>query len=120
MEIDARGVTTVVDDLVEDGGPGDGFRPTELLVGALGACTMGTVLTFAKNTDLAVSGLSMTIEAEKASAPSRVASISMVLEVAGDIDEADLARLSRVAAACTVHATLKNEPAIDLSLVAAG
>ncbi len=34
-----REVKTVIDDLVENGGPGDGFRPTELLVGALGACT---------------------------------------------------------------------------------
>lgn len=119
MEIDARGVTTVVDDLVADGGPGDGFRPTELLVGALGACTMGTVLTFAKNTGMDVTGVSMTLEAEKASAPSRVASISMVLEVAGDLDEGDLERLWRVAAACTVHNTLKNEPTVDLKLVSA-
>ena len=119
MEIDARGVTAVIDDLVEDGGPGDGFRPTELLVGALGACTMGTVLTFAKNTGLDVTGVAMTLEAEKVAAPSRIGSISMVLEVSGDLDEDDLERLWRVAAACTVHNTLKNEPAIDLKLVSA-
>ena len=120
MEINAREVTTVIDDLVEQGGPGDGFRPTELLVGALGACTMGTILTFAKNTEMDVTGVSMSIEAEKADTPSRVGSISMVLEVAGDLDDDDLERLARIAEGCTVHNTLKNEPAIELNLVGVG
>ncbi len=117
MEIEARGVTTVIDDLVEDGGPGDGFRPTELLVGALGACTMGTMLTFAKNTGLPIDAVSMVVEADKSSAPSRVSSISMVMEVAGDLTPADVDRLRRVASACTVHNTLQNEPQIDLRVV---
>jgi putative redox protein len=119
MEINARGVTTIIDDLIEDGGPGDGFRPTELLVGALGACTIGTMLTFAKNTGMPVEGVSMVLEAEKAPAPSRVSSITMVMEVAGDLTAKDLERLQRVAKACTVHNTLKNEPLVEFKVVAA-
>lgn len=120
MEIDARGVTTIIDDLVEDGGPGDGFRPTELLVGALGACTVGTMLTFAANTGMAVDGVSMTLEGEKATAPSRVSSITMVMEVAGDLSTEELERLGRVAKACTVHNTLKNEPLVEFKVVGVG
>jgi len=119
MEIDARGVRAVVDDLIEDGGPGDGFRPTELLVGALGACTIGTMLTFAKNTGMSVEGVSMVIEASKAAAPSRVSSISMTMEVSGDLTSKELERLGRVAKACTVHNTLEVGPEIELAVVAA-
>ena len=47
FRIRARGVEVIVDDTVEAGGPGDGFRPTELLMGALAACMAGTMVTFA-------------------------------------------------------------------------
>ena len=49
MAIRARGNEIIVDDTLETGGPGDGWRPSELLLGGLGACMIGTMLTFAKN-----------------------------------------------------------------------
>ena len=35
FRIKARGLELIVDDTIEAGGPGDGFRPSELLMGAL-------------------------------------------------------------------------------------
>ena len=49
FRIRARGVEAIVDDTLESGGPGAGFRPTELVLGAPGACMAGMMLNFTRN-----------------------------------------------------------------------
>lgn len=114
FEIRARGMKIIVDRLPEDGGPGDGFRPTELLLGALGACMAGTLAGFAENEGIDLAGISVELDEEHASAPKRVGSIGVTMHVQADVDERRAATLERVASRCTIHNTLARSPEIAL------
>lgn len=118
LVIRARGNEIVVDDTNEDGGPGDGFRPTELLLGALAACMMGTLISFADGQDIAVQNLRTVVEDETANHPSRLSSIDVRMTLETDATTARIATLERVAAACKIHNTLKTTPDIALSFSA--
>ncbi|MFV2001220.1 MAG: OsmC family protein [Acidimicrobiia bacterium] len=114
FRLSARGVETVVDDTIENGGPGDGFRPTELLLGALASCMAGTMLNFARNQEIPISGITVVVEDHVVSSPTRIAVIDVRMTVEGEIDERQTASLRRVAAACKIHNTLLSTPEIDL------
>jgi len=111
--IRARDVEIIVDDTIEDGGPGDGFRPTELLLGGLGACMMGTMITFAQNQEIPISAVDMVLENETAEHPERISEIRISMRVSAEATERQVASLRRVAAACKIHNTLLNPPAFS-------
>lgn len=112
--IKARGLEVIVDDTIEAGGPGDGFRPTELLLGALAACMAGTMTNFATGREIPLGSISMSLDDEVAKAPTRIGRIEVVMEVEADASERDVASLERVASACKIHNTLENPPEISL------
>lgn len=114
FRIRARGVELIVDDTIEAGGPGDGFRPSELLMGALSACMAGTMLNFANNQGIEVSSISMSVDDEAATNPSRMANMAISMRVAAEASERQIASLERVAAACKIHNTLERSPGMDL------
>ena len=102
----------VIDDLSTEGGPGDGWRPTELLLAGLGGCMMGTMLNFAANQGIPVTGVSMILTDETADSPKRVSDITISMVVEGDVDERQLASLERVAGKCKVGNTLADSPSV--------
>ena len=112
--IKARGLEVIVDDTVEAGGPGDGFRPTELLLGALAACMAGTMTNFANGQEIPLGDISMTLSDEVAKAPTRIGRIEIVMSVEADASERQLESMERVAAARKIHNTLGNAPEISL------
>ncbi len=112
MIVRARGVELIVDDTIESGGPGDGFRPSELLMGGLGTCMIGTMITFARNQGISVSGISMTLEDETVEHPERIGVINAVMRLETDADDRRRATLERVAGACKIHNTLEHSPEI--------
>jgi len=114
FRLSARGAETVIDDTIESGGPGDGFRPTELLLGALASCMAGTMLNFARNEEIPVSGITVVVEDQVLTAPTRVAVIDVQMTVEGKIDERQAASLRRVAAGCKIHNTLAATLEINL------
>lgn len=114
FSVNARGVETIVDDTVEQGGPGDGFRPTELVMGALGACMMGTMINFARNQGITIGEVTVDLEDEVAEHPERMGVITIRMVVETDATERQLASLQRVASACKVHNTLERSPEIKL------
>lgn len=112
--IRARGNEVVVDDTIEAGGPGDGFRPTELLLGALAACMAGTMTNFATDQDIAINGITVSMSDRVEKAPTRIGGITVAMTVQADADERQAASLERVASACKIHNTLKRSPQIDV------
>ena len=116
IEISTRGNKIIVDEVYADGREGTGFRPTELLLGALGACTMGTVLTFCKNMEIPVESFAIDVEGTRETAPERINEIQVSLHLAGDIPEERLDTLKRVANGCRVHYTITHPPKIALDL----
>lgn len=114
----ARDAVLAVDLLPEDGGPSDGFRSAELLLGALGACTAGTMRAFAVKQGIeGFEGIDIIVNGETAKAPERVASLRLEVQIKGDLSEADKERLLRVGSHCKVHNTLHNEPDIEMVAV---
>lgn len=118
FEVRARDAVLAVDLLPEDGGPSDGFRSAELLLGALGACTAGTMRAFAVKQGIeGFEGIDIIVNGETAKAPERVASLRLEVQIKGDLSEADRERLLRVGSHCKVHNTLHNEPNIEMVAV---
>ena len=110
----ARGNEVIVDDTIEAGGPGDGFRPTELLLGALGACMAGTMANFAGDQGISIDGITMSLADQVEKAPTRISSISITMVVDADADDRQSASLERVASACKIHNTLAGSTEIDV------
>ena len=98
----------------------DGFRAGELILSGLGACMLGTALTFARNTNIDVEDMQVSVEAESAPHPERIHKVRVTLTVTGQVTEKQLASLARVAARCKIHNTLKDSPSIELDMVIAG
>lgn len=117
LVVSARDVDLSVDRFAEADAPSAGFRATELLLGALGACMVGTALEFAKRQDMPVAGITVEVEDEVARHPTRVGKMTVSMKVDGPVSDADLERLGRVAARCKVHNTLtsESEPIITLT-----
>ena len=113
MAIRARGLELIVDDTVEAGGPGDGFRPSELLMGALGTCMIGTMITFARNQNITISNISMHVEDEALEHPERIGTIRLIMDLETDADDRRVKTLERVAGACKIHNTLERSPVIE-------
>jgi putative redox protein len=118
--IAARGLELIVDDTLEAGGPGDGFRPSELLMGALATCMAGTMLTFARNREIPVHGISISVEDESARHPERIGKLLIDMKVSADATERQVASLERVAGACKIHNTLERPPEIEFVFSADG
>jgi uncharacterized OsmC-like protein len=112
--IRARGNEVIVDDTVEAGGPGDGFRPTELLLGALAACMAGTMTNFAADQDINIDGITVSVSDQVEKAPTRIGGITVSMVVHADADERQAASLERVASACKIHNTLNHPPHVDV------
>jgi uncharacterized OsmC-like protein len=112
--IRARGNELIVDDTVEAGGPGDGFRPTELLLGALAACMAGTMTNFATDQGIAIDGITLSVADQVEKAPTRIGAMTVSMVVRSDADERQAASLERVASACKIHNTLQRPPRIDV------
>lgn len=113
LAIEARGNRMIVDDTLEAGGPGDGFRPTELLLGALGACMIGTMINFARGQELDVEDIIVELEDEAAERPARIERIRVSMQVRTDADERRQGTLQRVAGGCRIHNTLGGSPTIE-------
>jgi len=116
LEVSARGNRIIVDQIYADGRENLGFRPTELLLGALGACTMGTVLTFCNNMKIPLESFEIGLEGERAMAPERVSEIHVSLNLGGDISDERLDTLKRVAGGCRIHYTITHSPKIGMTL----
>ncbi len=118
LEVRARGLAVDIDELEEAGGSGQGFRPTELLLGALGACMAGTMLTFAANESIPVDEVVVRLEDEVAPRPKRIDRIRVEMTVGGDLSERQAASLRRVASACKIHNTLTAGVSVEVAFEA--
>jgi uncharacterized OsmC-like protein len=114
MSVKTRGLELIIDDTIEAGGPGDGFRPAELIMAALGTCTIGTMINFARNQGIEVSDITMEVSEETIEHPERIGTFNVSMSVHTDADDKRVRTLERVAGACKIHNTLKDPPQINL------
>lgn len=119
LVVAARDVTVDVHRAATEGEPSDGFRATELLLGGLGACMLGTALGFARNRDMPLEDIRVSLHAESAKHPERFSAIQVTMRVTGSLTDRQLESLARVAARCKVHNTLADPPPVDLEILRA-
>ena len=106
----------MVDVLKSDGGPGDGWRPTELMLAGLAGCMAGTMLDFATNQEIPVTDVTMVLTDEVAGPPKRIGAITITMEVGGDLSQKQLESLERVASKCRIGNTLAAPPDVVFTL----
>lgn len=100
LEVRAGGSTAIVDRDEE------GFRSTELLLGALGSCTIGTLLSAAEEAGIEVGAVRAELSDVTSLATDTVTRARMTLHLDADLSEEQVQLLEEAAATCKVHRSL--------------
>jgi len=116
-QIMARGHELLVDQPVADGGLDAAATPTELMVGALASCVAFYAGRYLRRHQLDPSGLRVRAEFEMAAdRPARIGEVRLAIFVPSGVPEDRRQALLAVASHCTVHNTLRQPPAVAITL----
>ena len=116
--IEGEESAVIADEPVTSGGDGLGPSPYELLLAALGHCTVLTILLYARRKEWPVAGVSVRASHERIVIDDgiegqisrrKVERILQEIALEGDLDEAQRARLIEIAGKCPVHRTLMGD-----------
>ena len=114
-----RGHEVIIDLPVDFGGEDKGPTPPEVFIDALGSCMGVYVIRYCKTVGIDTKDLRIKIEWEKEfkEKPYYIKKIDVKI----DLPNADVGprkeALLKVAGACLIHQTIKNQPPINISLV---
>jgi putative redox protein len=117
VEIQVRAHQVITDFSVDDGGQDQGPSPSELLVGALGACIAILVQRYCDRHGYTDGEVSTNLTYELADNPKRIGAVTIDLEIPKDVPEEKYDAIRRIAEACPVHGTLTNPPDMDLEIM---
>lgn len=115
-EATARGHSVLLDEPVDQGGDDRGMNPYEHLLAALGGCTAMTLRMYARRKgwtlhDVRVDLSYANVHADDCerceSQEGKLGVIHRRVEITGDLDEEQRARLLEIASRCPVHRTLE-------------
>ncbi|WP_348945241.1 OsmC family protein [Chitinibacter sp. FCG-7] len=116
LRIRSREAATAVGRAPDGQNAQDAFRAGELVLGALAACTAGTIRQYAKTHGIdALEDVSVDVTGYESSAPSRIAAIVLRVTLHGGISASERTRLERVARHCKIHNTLLQAPEVELA-----
>lgn len=116
--IDTGDMALMADEPVASGGDGLGPSPYELLLAALGHCTILTILLYARRKEWVVEGVSIRATHERLVIEDgnggevvrrKVERIVQEIALQGDLDGEQRARLMEIAGKCPVHRTLTGD-----------
>ena len=116
--IDTGDLALIGDEPIESGGDGLGPNPYELLLAALGHCTVLTILLYARRKGWPVDGVSVRANHERLVVAEEIdgelirkKTERIVQEIAlhGNLDEVQRVRLIEIAGKCPVHRTITGE-----------
>ena len=116
------GLTLVTDEPAELGGDGAGPDPYTLLLAALGSCVSMTLMLYARRKGWPLARVSVRLRQQRvhakdcaecaSDAGGFIHHIERAVELEGDLDDEQRARLREIAHRCPVHRTLTNEIAV--------
>lgn len=114
--VEGVGFSLAADEPVTEGGTGLGPSPYELLLAALGHCSILTIVLYGRRKGWAVRDVTIRstherviTEAEDERSRRKVERIVQEIRIEGDLDEGQLARLLDIAGKCPVHRTLTGD-----------
>jgi len=116
--IDTSDLAFIGDEPVESGGDGLGPSPYELLLAALGQCTVLTILLYARRKGWALDGVSVRVNHERLVVTEevdgelirkKVERIVQEIALQGNLDDDQRARLIEIAGKCPVHRTITGD-----------
>lgn len=110
------GNVVIADEPPAVGGQDLGFAPSELLAAALAACTSATLRMYADRKGWDLQEVKLEVNLERSETENKTA-IDRKLELTGNLDETQRARLLQVANSCPVHKILSNPIALTTQLV---
>ena len=114
---DDAGHRWTADEAVDDGGANAGPDPKSLLLSSLGACTAITLRMYAARKGWPLAGVDVELRIGTAGAPDNT-TIERRIDLHGDLDAEQRARLLQIANACPVHKLLTGSIQIESSLSA--
>lgn len=130
--VQARDHVITFDEPIADGGTNAGPMPTEMLLGAIGACAAITAQLYARRKGWALDGVEIDLSRQRLKVsdyppydPAKHGVGDMINEIRqqmtfkGDLTDAQRARLLEIAARCPVHRILTDPVAMVDELVAA-
>ena len=116
--INTGDLALIGDEPVEAGGDGVGPNPYELLLAALGHCTVLTIVLYARRKGWPVDGVSVRANHERLVVAEeidgdvirkKVERIVQEIALQGNLDEVQRARLIEIAGKCPVHRTITGD-----------
>ena len=106
------GTTLQTDAPVDNMGKGESFSPTDLVATALGTCMLTVMGIVAQRNQIDLSGTSVKVTKEMATAPiRRIGRLVVEIHVPATLSHEDQQRLEKAAHTCPVHKSL--HPDID-------
>lgn len=104
-------------DVPPDMGGGDrGPTPPEVFVASLGSCVAALVANYCNKANLSTEGLTVDVAYEKASDPTRLANVQVIIDMPNtDISGRENA-IRRVADHCPVHQTICTLEGVDIEV----
>ena len=101
------------DQPLSGGGADAGPTPPELLLAALGTCAGHYAAEYLQARSLCLDNLRISVSADKAGPPARLASFRIEVEAPG-INDRHRDGVMRAVKACLIHSTLTNRPALEI------
>ena len=117
FEVGTRGHRLMCDQPLSNGGSDEGMTPPEFLLASLATCAGYYAAQYLNARHLPAQGLTVRVNAEKASQPARLGSFLIEVD-APALDQADRhqAGLLRAVKACLIHNTLLEAPKIEVEV----
>ena len=104
---------------IEAESPEQTYSPFHMLASSLAVCTHSVLMSWANNAKIQADDLSIDVSWSFAEKPHRVGDIKLSFDWPG-LPKERIETAKRVAALCTVHATLQHPPTISVNVGAGG
>lgn len=116
VAVQVAGVALMLDEPVSVGGLGSGPTPYQMLASALAACTTMTLRVYALQKGWQITGIRTLAGHQRQPGVVPADLFTRRIEIEGDLDETQRARLLEIADRCPVHRTLTGGARVETEL----